>query len=81
MQEAAEGALKDLQLDYLDLFLMHWPVTGNKGPTLEPPIKETWQVQRPFVLEQARVLQGQLCGLAKPMRGAAICAHACGHLA
>ena len=45
MQEAAEGALKDLQLGYLDLWLMHWPVTGNKGPSIEPPIKETWQAR------------------------------------
>ena len=45
VQEAAEGALKDLQLGYLDLWLMHWPVTGNKGPSIEPPIKETWQVR------------------------------------
>ncbi len=43
VQEAAEGALKDLQLEYLDLWLVHWPVTGNKGLTIEPPIKETWQ--------------------------------------
>ena len=46
VQEAAEGALKDLQLQYLDLWLMHWPVTGNKGPAIEPPIKETWQARR-----------------------------------
>ena len=45
MQEAAEGALKDLQLGYLDLWLMHWPVTGNKGPSIEPPIKETWEAR------------------------------------
>ena len=45
VQEAAEGALKDLQLAYLDLFLVHWPVTGNKGAAVEPPIKETWQVR------------------------------------
>ena len=43
--EAAKGALADLQLGYLDLFLMHWPVSGNKGPSVEPPIKETWQAR------------------------------------
>ena len=41
--EAAKGSLADLQLEYLDLFLMHWPISGNKGPTVEPSIKETWQ--------------------------------------
>ena len=21
---------------------IHWPVTGNRGPTLEPPLSATW---------------------------------------
>ena len=31
--------MQDLQAEYLDLYLMHWPLTGNEGKTVEPPIK------------------------------------------
>lgn len=31
-----------MQLSYVDLYLIHWPVTGNVGPVLEPSIAETW---------------------------------------
>ena len=37
--QSCRESLEELHLDYLDLFLMHWPVTGNKGPTVEPSIK------------------------------------------
>ena len=37
--QTCKESLEELHLDYLDLFLMHWPVTGNKGSTVEPPIK------------------------------------------
>lgn len=39
VRPAIEKVLKELQIEQLDLFLMHWPVTGNKGDTVEPPIK------------------------------------------
>lgn len=53
VKPAIEQTLKDLQLDYLDLYLMHWPVAQTKGtampkndadwiPLSEAPLAETW---------------------------------------
>ncbi|KAK9787466.1 hypothetical protein WJX73_000850 [Symbiochloris irregularis] len=36
-------SLQQLQLDYVDAYLIHWPVTDNPGPGLDPPYQETWQ--------------------------------------
>ena len=32
-------SMKELQTDYLDLYLVHWPVTPHKGPELTPSMK------------------------------------------
>lgn len=32
-------SLEKLGLQYLDLYLVHWPVTGNKGDTLQPTLE------------------------------------------
>ncbi|GLJ48227.1 hypothetical protein SUGI_1018300 [Cryptomeria japonica] len=48
---AITKSLKNLQLEYLDLYLLHWPVRLRKGHTLPPKeedflpldIKSTWQ--------------------------------------
>ncbi|MCE5180098.1 MAG: aldo/keto reductase [Porphyromonadaceae bacterium] len=33
IQEAFEGSLSNLGLDYVDLYLVHWPVKGKLGFT------------------------------------------------
>ncbi len=37
--KACREQLKDLKTSYLDLYLIHWPLTGKAGPSLDPPIK------------------------------------------
>lgn len=34
--------LEQLKLDYLDLYLIHWPVTDSEGEELTPSYKDTW---------------------------------------
>jgi len=51
VKPALQSILKNLRVDYLDLLLIHWPVTGNVGPTVQPPIMETWQAMEKLVSE------------------------------
>jgi alcohol dehydrogenase (NADP+) len=55
-----EKTLDDLKLDYLDLYLMHWPVAIKRTvhfpetaedmiPLAEMPIRETWQAMESLV--------------------------------
>ncbi|KAI0843101.1 Aldo/keto reductase [Hypoxylon sp. FL0890] len=65
VEEAVDQALEDLQLDYLDLYLIHWPVAFKKGANpkdrfpinpendeihvIDVPIEETWKAMEAMV--------------------------------
>lgn len=40
-----------MQLEYLDLYLIHWPVTGIPGPKVTPSLEETWAAMEELVRE------------------------------
>ena len=43
MPSACAKTLADLKLEYLDLYLIHWPVATNcTGAELTPSVEETW---------------------------------------
>jgi diketogulonate reductase-like aldo/keto reductase len=39
VRKGCQTVLDHLKTDYLDLFLMHWPVAMNEGPSVDPPIQ------------------------------------------
>lgn len=49
--EAVQESLQRLDTDYLDTYVIHWPVTErpNKDGDTSPPIKETWQAMEKAV--------------------------------
>ena len=51
VKPAVQKILKDLKVQHLDLLLIHWPVTGNVGPSVQPTVKETWQAMEELVSE------------------------------
>lgn len=48
---ACRKTLADLRLSYLDLYLIHWPVTPTPGPELVPDIGTTWVAMEALVRE------------------------------
>eukprot|EP00884_Botryococcus_braunii_P000023 jgi/Botrbrau1/10020/Bobra.0012s0107.1 len=49
VRKGCQQILDNLKTSYLDLFLVHWPVSQNEGPSLQPPMKETWQAMEKLV--------------------------------
>jgi len=53
--ESCKKTLKDLQLDYLDLYLVHWPVCYEPGQTpndaVNVPLTDTWSAMERLVDE------------------------------
>lgn len=57
VEPACRETLRKLGTDYLDLYLMHWPVSMRKGATMPPapdafidvPIEETWKAMEALV--------------------------------
>ncbi len=50
VEKAARKVLKDLQQEYIDLFLIHWPVVKNcKGDSLKPSIKVSFSYPEYFI--------------------------------
>lgn len=49
MEDHLKDSLSQLRLDYVDLFLIHWPVTDIESDVLTPPIEETWVAMEALV--------------------------------
>jgi diketogulonate reductase-like aldo/keto reductase len=50
VEAACIHSLAALGLDYLDLYLIHWPVSeGSSGPEVKPPLRETWGAMEALV--------------------------------
>ncbi|CAL8469697.1 g9238 [Coccomyxa elongata] len=48
--EACKETLRDLQIEQLDLYLMHWPIAGPVGaPSKDPPFQVTWGAMEKLV--------------------------------
>ncbi|CAI4215800.1 unnamed protein product [Parascedosporium putredinis] len=61
--EALEISLRDLELDYVDVFLMHWPWATTPAPeckplriTESPTFAETWTLMEGLVGPKCRVI-------------------------
>lgn len=49
VKPALEKTLKDLGLEYIDLFLVHWPFTDQNTKELTPPYRDTWEEMEKLV--------------------------------
>ena len=44
-----KDTLEQLKLDYLDLYLIHWPISSVESEVLTPPYEETWVAMEEMV--------------------------------
>uniref|UniRef100_A0A7S3QWV0 NADP-dependent oxidoreductase domain-containing protein n=1 Tax=Dunaliella tertiolecta TaxID=3047 RepID=A0A7S3QWV0_DUNTE len=44
IEEGIRKTLSDLQLSYLDLYLVHAPASAEPGPTIKPPLIDQWRI-------------------------------------
>ena len=49
VEKQCRETLVDLNVDYLDLFLIHWPHTFTFAEEITPSIKETWLAMEALV--------------------------------
>jgi diketogulonate reductase-like aldo/keto reductase len=49
VEDACRLSLQKLGLDYLDLYLVHWPCTFETGEELKPSYEETWREMEKLV--------------------------------
>jgi diketogulonate reductase-like aldo/keto reductase len=57
VEDAMDDSLKKFGLEYVDLWLMHWPVAGNDGDKVDPPLKDTWQrMEKQFDAGKAKAI-------------------------
>jgi alcohol dehydrogenase (NADP+) len=66
VEVAVRKSLKDLQLDYLDLYLIHWPVAFKTGHEQVKDASDLWSCDEMPILSTWKAMQGlKKAGLAK----------------
>ena len=49
VKEACCRSLQQLNCGYFDAYLMHWPVSNNRGAAVQPPLIDTWRAMEACV--------------------------------
>ena len=62
MGEALDASLKDLGTDYVDLYLMHWPVPFARGESAFPKVDGKVQVGDTDYVDVSVFPLSSICG-------------------